>query len=38
MNSKLIGPESLVFAKLAVDAIRAIKTQGLISGKPKYPI
>ncbi|CAD8077720.1 unnamed protein product [Paramecium primaurelia] len=38
MNSKLIGPESHIFAKLAVDAVRLIKTQGLVSGKAKYPI
>jgi T-complex protein 1 subunit alpha len=38
MNSKLIGPENEVFAKLAVDAVRLIKTSGLITGKAKYPI
>lgn len=38
MNSKLIGPESELFAKLAVEAVRLIKTPALISGKPKYPI
>lgn len=38
MSSKIIGPESSTFAKLAVDAVRLVKTSGLISGKPKYPI
>lgn len=37
MNSKLIGPESELFARLAVDAVRLIKTQNIL-GEPKYPV
>lgn len=37
MSSKIIGSESEFFAKLAVDAVTAIKTQ-TSKGKVKYPI
>ena len=39
MSSKIIGAESEFFAKLAVDAVTAVKTSGSGSkGKVKYPI
>ncbi|GMI20057.1 hypothetical protein TeGR_g10405 [Tetraparma gracilis] len=40
MSSKILGPESAFFARMAVDAVKSVKMATLVNGKPgfKYPI
>jgi T-complex protein 1 subunit alpha len=38
MSSKIIGKEGDFFAKLAVNAVKSVKTVSLADGKTKYPL
>lgn len=38
MSSKIIGTESEFFSKLAVDAVKCVKSQSALDARPKYPI
>lgn len=38
MNSKLIGTEHLLFAKLVVEAVLSVKITHPLSGESRYPI
>ena len=40
MSSKILGPESAFFAKMAVDAVKSVKMKTEVNGKKtfKYPI
>ncbi|GMH69982.1 hypothetical protein TrVE_jg2335 [Triparma verrucosa] len=40
MSSKILGPESVFFSKMAVDAVKSVKMPVTVNGKPafKYPI
>ena len=40
MSSKILGPESVFFARMAVDAVKSVKMKAEINGKQthKYPI
>jgi T-complex protein 1 subunit alpha len=38
MASKILGPESDFFAKMAVDAVKSVKAVSASSGKARYPV
>jgi len=38
MSSKILGPESAFFAKMAVDAVKSVKAVSASSGKARYPV
>ena len=40
MSSKILGPESEFFSKMAVDAVKSVKMPAIINGKDtfKYPV
>jgi len=38
MASKVLGPESDFFARMAVDAVKSVKAVSISSGKARYPV